>query len=262
MAGHSGATFVADLQSKPWYPQYAQVFADAGIPEWIPDAIVANEDPSLSLTAAGTDAPSYGLFQINLDAHPGITQAQAENPVAAAQYAASVIQPILQQHPEYQDPANVGPLIRSLESAGWPGGTGLVQLPDGTWYDETGDRMADAENVLVQSNALPVNAGTVLPSVGLARQYINAGVAGAGALTTGVTGTVGTAGANAQTGTTATTPPDPFGFNALWTTIATFISSAEQNAFLGAIALALIAGGFVWLASTQQNTVAVEKQAA
>jgi hypothetical protein len=236
MAGHASPDFVSRLHSQVWYPQYAGVFADAGIPEWIPDAIVANEDPSLSLTAVGDAGASYGLFQINTQAHTDISPASAMNPISAAHWSADRIAPILALHPEYKDPGNVGALVKSLESAGWPGGTGLVQLPDGSWYDETSDRVTDAQTVITGLGGTPSPGG-----------LISSGGTGSGtpAPAPGATPTL----------PAPTTAPawDPFGLNALWGNVSTYATSLSQNIFFGALALALIAGGFVWLASTNKD---------
>lgn len=226
MAGHSGPSFVADLRAKPWYPAYAQVFTDAGIPQWIPDSIVANEDPTLSLTAQGTDARSIGIAQINLDAHPDVTLAQAQDPVFSARYMAAQLAPIMQQNPSIADPANVAQTIALTEQAGWPGGTGVVRRTDGTFYNETPDRILDAQNVIAQEGVVP----------------------------TPMAGPAPTAAQEAAAQATSGNAADPFGLQALWTSIDTaWVNGPMQSIFLGTLAIALLSGGFIWLGAVTQN---------
>lgn len=142
------ASWVARLQSKPFFGSIETVWKEHGIPDWIAEGVIANEDTSLDLGATGSDAPSVGLYQINLDAHPDVTRAEASDPLWSSQWFANKVAPILAADPELKDPANLPVLVNKLEAAGWPGYDPSLDA------QEYPQRVADMQAVLAQNNAV------------------------------------------------------------------------------------------------------------
>lgn len=65
-----------------YQPMVSQAAQQYGVPAQLLDAIFAHES-SFNPSATGDQGTSFGLAQIHLPAHPGITQAQADNPAFA-----------------------------------------------------------------------------------------------------------------------------------------------------------------------------------
>lgn len=139
------SNWVARLRSQPYFNSIESVWQQNGIPDWVAEGVISNEDTSLDLGATGSDAPSVGLYQINLDAHPDVTRAEASDPTWSSQWFAQVVAPILTADPELKDPANVPVLVRKLEEAGWPGSGALATL-------EYPQRLSDMQAVIAQNS--------------------------------------------------------------------------------------------------------------
>jgi len=112
-------TFVDRVRAQPWYPQVKQIFAAAGVPEYLWIAVLANECSSLACTSnADSGGISYGLFQLR---QPGIgsqySPSTLEDPVQNATIAAGVMGQAL-KNVTTRDPLA---LLRAIEEAGWPG---------------------------------------------------------------------------------------------------------------------------------------------
>ena len=224
--------WLTKLEQEPWYSQVELQFAHAGVADPVWQATLLNEDGSLNPAvvvydpdSAGNPGYSYGLFQLR---QPGVGSGYAtstlQDPVQNAAIAANKMGKALAASGQtIATPPSQQ--LQTVELAGWNGS--LTQDPT---------RQAQLSDVIAASGgATP--AGGVMGGKGL----INPG--GSARLPNDPT----------QYANGSTQAADAIG-SALGIPSSAQISSWLTNALIGAVLLAILAGGFALMASSSTST--------
>lgn len=220
-------SFVETVRAQPWYPQVSNAMAQEGVPEYLWIGTIRSEyaaavyDPS-KMNVPVPDSPgfSYGIFQFHNDPN-------AIDPVYSGNKAAGIMHNALASLPNNYTPRQA---LSAIEKAAWPGDDSSLIAKEDV------GRAAAIQATITEENRLP-NALTADPNlqdnpiqqwvykntpIGQSEQNLNSGIQ------------------NVQASVSQ-------GVNSLQQTI----TQAGKNAFVGGLILAVIAGGFALLASSQ-----------
>lgn len=117
-------TFIAQLQSQPWYGAVRAQFVAAGVADPLWEATLLHEDAGLDptiITHEKDGSTSVGLFQLNnRGIGSGLSLADEQDPVKNAHYAAAAMGQGFYHDLTFLS-TDLRARMRSIENSGWPG---------------------------------------------------------------------------------------------------------------------------------------------